>query len=230
MRWKDYRIARERMVREHLYDRGIRDERVLEAMLRIPRHVFLDKNAGSEAYSDHSFPIGYSQTMTKPFMVAYLVEQLHLRGNERVLEIGTGSGYQAAVIADICATVYTIERVPELVDRARSCLHELLYTNVVVLEGDGGEGWPEFAPYDRILVTAATAELPASLLGQLNDGGMLVGPAEKSDRSQELVRLTRSGDSVEVERLGPCEFVPLVRDEPLTEEQAALRQSEWYGR
>jgi protein-L-isoaspartate(D-aspartate) O-methyltransferase len=230
MRWKDYRIARERMVKEQLYDRGIRDKRVLEAMLRIPRHVFLDKDAGSEAYRDHSFPIGYSQTMTQPFMVAYLAEQLRLTGAERVLEVGTGSGYQAAVIGDICASVFTIERVPELVQSARHCLHELLYANVVILQGDGAKGWPEFSPYDRILLTAATSQLPTSLLAQLTDGGMLVGPVEKKDHSQEIVRLIRVGDKFELERLGPCSFVPLVRDRVITGEQAAIRQSEWYGR
>jgi protein-L-isoaspartate(D-aspartate) O-methyltransferase len=213
MRWKDFRIARERMVREQLFDRGIRDRNVLGAMLRIPRHVFLDDNSGSEAYSDHSFPIGYSQTMSQPYMVGFLCQALRLEGKERVLEVGTGSGYQAAILASNAAEVYTVERVPELARRARERLHDLLLTNVTVLVGDGSQGWPEYAPYDRILLTAAAQKVPVSLLAQLGEGGMLVGPVEKADGEQEVIRLTRNGDACHLERLGSCSFVPMVRDE-----------------
>ncbi len=240
MRWKDFRIARERMVRVQLYEQGIRDRNVLEAMLRIPRHVFLDKNAGSEAYSDHSFPIGYSQTMSQPYMVAFLCDALGLEGNERILEIGTGSGYQAAILAEICRDVFTVERVPELARRARACLHDLLFTSVTVLQGDGSRGWPEYAPFDRILLTAAASRLPLTLLGQLAEGGKLVGPVEKEDGTQEVVRLTRRGNECHVERLGDCAFVRMIRDaadaprsevpEGRAEEPATLRQSEQYGR
>jgi protein-L-isoaspartate(D-aspartate) O-methyltransferase len=212
MNWKDYRIARERMVKEQLYERGIRDGRVLDAMLKVPRHVFLDREAGAEAYNDHSFPIGFSQTMTQPFMVAYLAEQLKLTGSERVLEIGTGSGYQAAVLAMLAKTVYTVERVPELVERARRCLRELLFTNVTVLHGDGSNGWIGHSPFDRIVLTAAAQTVPRKLLLQLNDGGIFVGPAEKADGTQEIIRLTRHESSFEVERLRSCTFVRLARN------------------
>jgi protein-L-isoaspartate(D-aspartate) O-methyltransferase len=212
MRWKDFRIARERMVREQLFERGINDRNVLEAMLRIPRHVFLDEESGSEAYSDHSFPIGYSQTMTQPYMVGFLCQALRLRGGERVLEVGTGSGYQASILASIAGEVYTVERVPELAERARDRLHDLLLTNVTVVVGDGANGWAKCAPYDRILLTAAARQLPVSLLTQLSEGGMLVGPVERADGGQEVVRLTRRGDQCHMERLEECAFVPMVRN------------------
>jgi len=216
------------MVREQLYDRGIRDHGVLDAMLRVPRHVFLDRDAGSEAYSDHSFPIGFAQTMTQPYMVGYITEQLQLTGDERVLEIGTGSGYQAAVIASICPHVYTVERVPELAERARQCLHDLLYPNVTVLLGDGSNGWEDFAPFDRVALTAAARQLPVKLLAQITDGGKLVGPVQTSDGGQEIIRLTRNGSSFGLERLGSCSFVPMVR--VTTPEVPEIEQSEWYGR
>jgi protein-L-isoaspartate(D-aspartate) O-methyltransferase len=242
MRWKDFRLARERMVREQLFERGIDDRNVLEAMLRIPRHVFLDENSGSEAYSDHSFPIGFSQTMTQPYMVGFLCQALQLEGRERVLEVGTGSGYQAAILANIAGEVFTIERVRELGQLARERLHDLLLTNVTVVVGDGSTGWPDFAPYDRILLTAASRHVPVALLNQLAEGGMLVGPVEKADGEQEVVRLTRRGDACHMERLGPCSFVPMVRDEsdqveeaagdPKTAEKeaSATGPSEQYGR
>jgi protein-L-isoaspartate(D-aspartate) O-methyltransferase len=201
------------MVKEQLYDRGIRDNRVLDVMLRVPRHVFLDHDAGSEAYSDHSFPIGYSQTMSQPHMVAYLCEQLELAGEERVLEIGTGSGYHAAVLGSLAAEVFTVERVPELATKASKVLRDLIYTNVHVRVGDGAEGWVEAAPFDRVLLTAAARTIPKTLLAQLRNGGMLLGPVEKNDGGQELIRLTRSGNSFSIERLGECSFVPMVRAE-----------------
>ena len=222
MRWKAFRIARERMVREQLFDRGIRDRNLLEAMLRIPRHLFLDENSGSEAYSDHSFPIGFSQTMSQPYMVGFLCQALRLEGRERVLEVGTGSGYQAAILASNAAEVYTVERVPELAQRARERLHDLLLTNVTVLVGDGSNGWPDYAPYDRILLTAAARQMPMSLLTQLGEGGMLVGPVEKADGEQEVIRLTRRGNACHLERLGSCAFVPMVRDETAPPEDAVV--------
>jgi len=211
VRWTHYRIARERMVREQLYERGVRDGRVLEAMLRVPRHVFLGHDAGSEAYADHSFPIGFQQTMSQPYMVAYLTEQLRLEGGERVLEIGTGSGYHAAVLATVAAEVYTIERIPELAERASSALHDLLFTNVHVHAGDGSGGWPQAAPFDRILLTAASRTVPTELLQQLREGGVLLGPVIRSGGGQEIVRVTRAGKTFSVERLRECTFVPMVR-------------------
>lgn len=214
MRWRQYKIARERMVREHVYARGIRDPRVIEAMLRVPRHLFIGRDAGIEAYADHSYPIGFRQTMSQPYMVAYLSEQLRLDGDERVLEIGTGSGYHAAVLANLCRDVCTIERVPELAERARAILRDLLMTNVTVRDGDGARGWDEGA-FDRVLLTAAAKHVPRALLAQVSDGGFLIGPVMRSDGhepTQEIVRLTRRGGKFDVERLIECSFVPLVRD------------------
>lgn len=220
------------MVREQLYDRGIKDKRVLQVMLRVPRHVFLDHDAGSEAYSDHSFPIGFSQTMSQPYMVAYLAEQLLLHGDERVLEVGTGSGYHAAVLSGLAADVFTIERVPELAAKAKQVLQDLIYTNIHVRTGDGSVGWAEAAPFDRILLTAAARTVPKSLLAQLRDGGIFLGPVEKQDGGQELVRLTRSGNQFSIERLGECSFVPMVRSSDEARESAndEYGHGDWHGR
>ena len=230
MRWRHYKIARERMVREQLYDRGIRDKRVLEAMLMVPRHVFLDREAGSEAYCDHSFPIGYSQTMSQPFMVAYLAEQLKLGGQESVLEIGTGSGYTAAILGALTKEVFSIERVAALASKARESLQDLLFRNVIVEIGDGANGWPDKGPFDRVLLTAAAKQVPKSLLMQLKDGGIFLGPVEKTDGSQEIVRLTREGDTFALERLIDCSFVPLIRDPAIRPQPAQMNQGEGYAR
>lgn len=217
------------MVREQLYDRGIRDRRVLEVMLKVPRHVFLDHDAGSEAYSNHSFPIGFAQTMSQPYMVAFLSEQLRLGGDERVLEIGTGSGYHAAVLAGLAREVFTIERVPELATKASTVLQDLIYNNIHVRTGDGADGWPDAAPFDRVLLTAAARTVPRALLGQLCDGGMFLGPVEKQDGSQELVRLVRSGSEFSIERLSECSFVPMVRGATGRRSGADAGSGEPYG-
>ncbi|UCG53755.1 MAG: protein-L-isoaspartate(D-aspartate) O-methyltransferase [Candidatus Latescibacterota bacterium] len=206
------------MVKEQLISNGISDPRVLEVMLRTPRHLFIDDELGPQAYSDHAFPIGYSQTMSQPYMVAYLCEQLALKGNEKVLEIGTGSGYQAAVLAGLAKSVYTIERIEELAEKAKAVLRDLEISNVEISVGDGSEGWREFEPFDRILITAAAAEVPQSLLMQLCDGGFFLGPVFRNAGEQEIVRLIRSGEKFRLERLRQCSFVPLVRD-PLDDGQ-----------
>jgi protein-L-isoaspartate(D-aspartate) O-methyltransferase len=212
VRVNDFRVAREKMVREQLVGQGITDERVLEAMLRIPRHLFLDREAGPEAYAAHPFPIGFSQTMSQPYMVAYLAEQLNLQGEEKVLEIGTGSGYQAAILASLARSTYSIERIPELAERARGILRELRFHLVTIKVGDGSYGWPEKGPFDRILLTAAAVDVPQSLLEQLKEGGFLLGPVIGDTGKQEIIRLVRRGASFQVERLRACAFVPLVRE------------------
>ncbi len=212
MRWRQYRIARERMVRDHVYGRGIRDPNVLEAMLRVPRHLFIDRDAGVEAYANHSYPIGFQQTMSQPYMVAYLSESLRLDGGEHVLEIGTGSGYHSAILASICREVSSVERVPELAERAENVLRDLLYQNVRIRVGDGADGWPERGPFDRVLLTAAADHIPRALLGQLAEGGFFLGPVLRADGHQEIVRLTRQSERFAIERLIECSFVPLVRD------------------
>ncbi len=212
MSFKDYRVARERMVHEQLVGGGISDPKVLDAMLAVPRHLFLDHDAGSEAYSNHAFPIGHSQTMSQPYMVAYLAEHLELAGSERVLEIGTGSGYQAAVLARLARGVFSIERIADLSQKAKSIMHKLRIMSVHIKIGDGALGWPQHAPFDRILLTAAASEVPERLLAQLRDGGFLLGPVMGSGGEQHIVKLTRRGSSFHLEKLKDCSFVPLVRD------------------
>lgn len=207
----DYPLARERMVRELLIERGITDERVIAIMRRVPRHLFLDMDSGPQAYSDHAFPIGFTQTMSQPFMVAYLTECLQLKGDEVILEVGTGSGYQAAVLAELACAVYSVERIPELATRAAATLRDLKVTNVHVKAADGRTGWSEKSPFDRILLTAAASEVPKTLLKQLKEGGIFVGPVIASEKSQQIVRLQKKGSTFTVQRLRECAFVPLLR-------------------
>jgi len=221
VRWRQYRIARERMVRDHVYARGVRDPRVLETMLRVPRHLFIGRDAGVEAYANHSYPIGHQQTMSQPYMVAYLTENLRLTGNERVLEVGTGSGYHAAILAGLCREVYSVERVPDLAERAQQVLRDLLYANITLRVGDGALGWSEAAPFDRVLLTAAADHVPRALLHQLADGGFFLGPVVREDGQQEVVRLTRTGERFEIERMEECSFVPLVREASLAQPDVA---------
>ncbi|MBI4721280.1 MAG: protein-L-isoaspartate(D-aspartate) O-methyltransferase, partial [Chitinivibrionia bacterium] len=200
----DYPLARERMVREQLVERGIRDDRIIEIMRRIPRHLFLDREFGPQAYGDFSFPIGFTQTMSQPFMVAYLTECLELKGNEIILEIGTGSGYQAAVLSELSCAVYSIERIPELAAKAAAILSDLNITNVHVKNGDGATGWKEKSPFDRILLTAAAAEVPKTLLKQLRDGGIFVGPVQLEGKGQQVVKLIKQGSKFTITRLREC--------------------------
>jgi protein-L-isoaspartate(D-aspartate) O-methyltransferase len=200
------------MVREQLIPNGISDSRVLDVMRRIPRHLFVDGDIGPEAYSDHSFPIGYSQTMSQPYMVAYLSEQLSLKGDEAVLEIGTGSGYQAAVLSRLARRVHTIERIEALARKARSVLADLGIANVEITVGDGSRGWLERAPFDRILATAAAADVPEILLSQLREGAFFLGPVFAGGDHQEIARITKLGSRFRLERLKKCSFVPLIRE------------------
>jgi len=199
--------AREEMVERQIVARGVRDERVLAAMRKVPRREFVPEPLAAQAHDDHPLPIGHGQTISQPYIVAYMTEALGLEGGETVLEVGTGSGYQAAVLAVIAARVYTIEIVAPLAEEARERLEKLGYDNVEVRAGDGYQGWPEAAPFDAIMVTAAAPRVPEPLKAQLRDGGRLVLPV--GDEWQELVVITRRGDRFEEKRVLPVRFVPM---------------------
>jgi protein-L-isoaspartate(D-aspartate) O-methyltransferase len=200
-----------RMVRTQIQARGIRDPRVLEVMSRIPRHRFVSGASTYEAYGDFPLSIGRGQTISQPYMVALMSEELQLSGAERVLEIGTGSGYQTAILAELAAEVYTIELIPELIERSRALLGELGYTNVSYRCADGSRGWPDQAPFDRILVAAAAATIPSPLTRQLEDNGILVIPVGDSRSYQTLFIIRRVGGRFDTRESIGCRFVPLVQ-------------------
>jgi protein-L-isoaspartate(D-aspartate) O-methyltransferase len=208
---EEAREARDRMVEYQIAGRGVRDPAVLAAMRAVPRERFVAEGQAAFAYTDGPLPIGEGQTISQPYVVALMTEALRLTPRDRVLEIGTGSGYAAAVLAVIVAEVYTIERLPGLAESARRRLTELGYANVHVRQGDGSLGWPEHAPYDAIVVTAGGPEVPPSLLRQLAIGGRLVMPVGPTPHEQMLVRVIRTGpDAYERESLGEVAFVPLI--------------------
>ena len=198
---------RRQMVAVQLAGRDIRDEEVLRVMMRVQRHLFVGEKWREYAYADHPLPIGEDQTISQPYIVAYMTQALQLEAGERVLEVGTGSGYQAAVLGELAAEVYTIEIVSVLARRSKALLAELGYENVHVREGDGYRGWPEQAPFDAVMVTAAPDHLPEPLLEQLKMGGRLVLPV--GDSYQELLRLTKTAEGVRVDTLLPVRFVPM---------------------
>ncbi|MEE8218594.1 MAG: protein-L-isoaspartate(D-aspartate) O-methyltransferase [Vicinamibacteria bacterium] len=198
---------REQMVAQQIASRGVRDERTLAAMRAVPRHLFVPQKVAAQAYADHPLPIGHGQTISQPYIVGFMTEALGLDGDETVLEIGTGSGYQAAVLAEIVPRVYSIEIVAPLAEEAAVRLRDLGYENVEVRSGDGYEGWPEAAPFDAIIVTAAAPRIPEPLKQQLRDGGRLILPV--GDDWQELVVVTRRGDRFEERRVLPVRFVPM---------------------
>ena len=200
--------ARDRMVRDQIEARGVTDTRTLAALGKVERHRFVPPEAAALAYADHPLDIGDGQTISQPYIVAVMTEAIRLRGGEKVLEIGTGSGYQSAVLAEMGAQVYTMEIVPALARRARATLRQLGYVSVEVREGNGWAGWPEEAPFDAIVVTAAPPTVPEALKSQLRDGGRLVIPV--GDDVQELLLLTRHGARFEERRLLMVRFVPLV--------------------
>jgi protein-L-isoaspartate(D-aspartate) O-methyltransferase len=208
----DYTGARLTMVRSQLQRRGITDPRVLQAMREVPRHLFVPPEWRHEAYSDRPLPIGADQTISQPYMVAIMVQSLALQGHECVLEIGTGSGYQAAVLSCLAAQVVSLEYFAALADSARTLLQHLEYTNVEVMVGDGGLGLPAQAPYEGIIVAAAAPHVPPALLAQLADGGRLVIPVG-SATGQDLLIITRHGEDYAQERSVPCRFVPLLGQE-----------------
>jgi protein-L-isoaspartate(D-aspartate) O-methyltransferase len=204
-----YAAQREQLVERTIVGRGVTDPDVLRAMRTVPRHHFVLDEYLSQAYADHPLPIGYGQTISQPYIVALMTELLKLDPDDRVLEIGTGSGYQAAVLAEIIDEVYSIEIVPELAESAAERLDALGYDNVVVTQGDGYFGWEEVAPFDAIIVTAAPDHLPQPLVGQLKDGGYIVIPIGPTGGFQSLWRFTRTGDELKAENLGGVRFVPL---------------------
>jgi protein-L-isoaspartate(D-aspartate) O-methyltransferase len=204
-----FQAQRERMVRTQLADRGIRDVRVLDAMRAVPRHEFVDDSLRQDVYEDHPLPIGADQTISQPYIVALMLQHLALQPSDRILEVGTGSGYVTALLPMLCAEVYSVERHAELALAAESRLARLGYSNVKIRIGDGSQGWPEYAPYDAILVSAAASEVPPLLFAQLREGGRMmvpVGPAY----SQELQLIRKIGGQAETRGLEGCRFVPLV--------------------
>ncbi len=202
--------ARQRMVRDQIEARGVRDARVLDAMRRVPRHLFIPDEVRPAAYEDHPLPIGHDQTISQPFIVGWMTEALQVTPRSRVLEIGTGSGYQAAVLSQIVAEVYTIEIVAPLAESARRTFEALGYTNVHAKHGDGYVGWPEHAPFDAIIVTAAPEQVPQPLIDQLRVGGRLVVPVGGRG-VQQMTVITKGPNGVTRDERMPVRFVPLVR-------------------
>jgi protein-L-isoaspartate(D-aspartate) O-methyltransferase len=198
-----------RMVDEQIRARGVRDARVLDAMAQVPRDQFVPDGVRHDAYGDHPVPIGLGQTISQPYIVGYMTDALRLEPSHRVLEIGTGCGYQTAILAELAREVYSIELVPELAARARQTLETLRYTNVHVRAGDGYAGWPEHAPYDRIIGAAAADAVPATLVDQLVDAGILVMPV--GTFSQELRVLQKHGTAMNLLATLPVRFVPMIK-------------------
>ena len=207
-----YAAQRERMVREQIESRGIHSHAVLKAVRATPRHLFMPVDARSAAYEDHPVPIGYGQTISQPYIVAFMTDILRVEKDHKVLEIGTGSGYQAAILSALAKEVYTIEIVPELARSASQTLQQMGYKNVFVRGGDGYRGWPENAPFDRIILTAAPPSIPEQLVMQLKAGGKLVAPVGAVASVQEIVVLDKGSDGkVTTRSILPVRFVPMVR-------------------
>lgn len=204
-----YGEARKKMVQEQLVSQGIKDPRVLAAMAKVPRHLFVVEELQGQAYDDNPLPIGEGQTISQPYMVARMVEALGLKGKELVLEIGTGSGYAAAVLAELCGQVFSMEMVEDLAIRARAVLASLGYRNVSVQVGDGTLGWEEHAPYDAVVISAGAPCIPRPLLEQLRPGGCMVFPMGEKDL-QTLVRIRKERGGLREEYLGECYFVKLL--------------------
>ena len=196
------------MVQEQITVRGVNDARVIAALRKIPRHLFVDPGIANRAYDDNALPIGEKQTLSQPFMAARMTEALSLNGDERVLEVGTGSGYQTALLAELCFNVFSVEKIRALSRKARVLLDQLGYQNIALHVGDGSIGWSEHAPYDAIIVSAGSPATPRPLLDQLGSGGRLVIPIG-DEQSQTLLRVTHTGSGFKEEQLGECKFVKL---------------------
>ena len=205
----DYHVARQKMVQTQLIPRGINDPAVLMAMGKVPRDRFVEEALAGEAYNDHPLPIGHKQTISQPYIVALMTAALRLTEEEKTLEIGTGSGYQTAVLAELSRKVYTVERIRALMVNARQILQGLGYTNILFKAFDGTLGWKEYAPYDAIIVTAGSPEIPQPLLDQLADGGRLIIPVGNK-YGQDLIKVTNQKGIFIKTNLGECRFVDLV--------------------
>ncbi|HSB52316.1 MAG TPA: protein-L-isoaspartate(D-aspartate) O-methyltransferase [Dissulfurispiraceae bacterium] len=205
-----YAVKRATMLEQDIKGRGIRDARVLEVMGKVPRHLFVDESLRDKAYADHPLPIGEGQTISQPYVVALMTEALDLKPGHRVLEIGTGSGYQAAVLAGMVKEVYTIEIRKGLADKAATRLRDLGYKNVWVKYGDGYFGWEEHAPFDAIIITAAANHIPPPLIKQLKEGGRLIVPLGSTVYHQTLTLLTKTRGEVDARQMAPVAFVPMV--------------------
>jgi protein-L-isoaspartate(D-aspartate) O-methyltransferase len=206
---KEYETARLRMVEEKIAMRGIKDRRVLRSMEKVPRHFFVDEALIPQAYNDHPLPIGENQTISQPYIVALMLEALEMKGNEKVLEVGTGSGYQTALLAELAGMVLSIERIASLVEKATWRLEFLGYKNIKIKLNDGTRGWEEEKPFDRIIVSAASPSIPEPYIEQLNDNGIIVIPVGVED-TQTLLKVKKSGGTIRMEDLGGCRFVKLV--------------------
>ncbi|UCF71445.1 MAG: protein-L-isoaspartate(D-aspartate) O-methyltransferase [candidate division WOR-3 bacterium] len=206
---KEWRHERERMVKGQIIARGVKDERVLDAMRCVPRHLFVDKIYEHQAYNDYPLSVGHGQTISQPYMVAVMTELLELKSGDTVLEIGTGSGYQTAILALLCKMVYSIERLSALKERAREQLDKLGFSNVAYMTGDGSLGWPQYSPFDGIIVTAGAPEVPNALIEQLAEKGRLVIPVG-TEFFQTLNLVTKQKGRIFRKELFECTFVPLV--------------------
>lgn len=206
---KAYAGQRRKMVEEQLLERGIKDLALMEVMSRVPRHLFVDSSLQQRAYGDCPLPIGENQTISQPYIVASMTEALHLKGKERVLEIGTGSGYQTAILAEMASQVFTIERIRPIVQKTKVLLNSLRYENIVFKVFDGTYGWRDQSPFDAILISAATPNIPTALIEQLADKGRLVAPVGGRE-SQKLTVLSKVGSRLVSREKESCKFVPLI--------------------
>ncbi len=206
----EYQIPRERMIQRLREHYKIRDEKVLDAMRRVPRHLFVSEALKSQAYKDNALPIAANQTISQPFIVARMTELLQLNPQSKVLEIGAGSGYQTVILSQLAREVYAIERVPQLANEAQKRLQSFGIQNVTLRCADGTNGWEANAPYDVILVAAAGPSVPKPLLSQLKIGGKLIVPVGQDQKTQKLIRVTRTADDFQTEDFGACAFVPLI--------------------
>ncbi|MDI3543229.1 MAG: protein-L-isoaspartate(D-aspartate) O-methyltransferase [Candidatus Atribacteria bacterium] len=203
---------RRNMVEKQLISRGIKNQRVIEAFLRVPRHLFVPPSYRDLSYQDSPLPLGQGQTISQPYIVALMVELLNPQKEDRVLEVGTGSGYETAILAELVKMVYSVERIPELIKRAREILSRLGYRNVVLIEGDGSKGLPQFSPYDKIIVSACSKNIYPAWVEELKEGGIIVLPLEE-EMGQNLVRGMKKKGKLMLENYGGCVFVPLIEDE-----------------